>query len=294
MRNPLWTPKQTINCRGKLIYLDPPAIIGILNLTPDSFFEESRLNGLAPLMDRAGTMIKEGATILDVGGFSSRPGAAAISASEEIDRILPAIESLAKYFPDTPISVDTYRMEVAEAAVKSGASIINDISAGSMDAALWPWLSKVKVPYILMHMQGTPDTMQLNPVYEDVVAEVLDFFIQKTFELRKLGVLDIILDPGFGFGKTVRDNYRLLTHLHVFKSLGLPIMTGVSRKSMINSPLAIKPKDALNGTSVLHYEALCQGSTLFRVHDVKEVREVIQLWSIIEENRSYERSPEGN
>lgn len=285
MRNPLWTPKQTLNCRGQLIHIKHPTIVGIINLTPDSFYANSRFSSLAPVIEKAGEMIEEGAAILDIGGLSSRPGAIEITENEEIDRILPAIETLVDNYPNTPISVDTYRKGVAEAAMNAGASILNDISAGLMDPALWPWLSKMKVPYVLMHMQGTPGTMQLNPVYKDVVQEVLDFFIQKTIELRELGVLDIILDPGFGFGKTTVDNYRLLSHLHVFKVLGLPIMTGVSRKSMINNVLNIKPKDALNGTSVLHYEALRQGSTLFRVHDVKAVNEVIQLWSMINEHR---------
>ena len=285
MRNPLWTPKQTLNCSGRLILLARPTIVGIINLTPDSFYADSRMSGVEHAIEKAGNMIDEGAAILDIGGLSSRPGSIAVSESEEIDRILPVIEALVKSYPNIPISIDTYRKNVAEAALKAGASILNDISAGSIDASLWPWLAKNKIPYILMHMQGSPETMQKNPVYKDVVAEVLDFFIRKTFELRELGILDIILDPGFGFGKTTSDNYRLLTHLHVFKTLGLPIMTGVSRKSMINNVLNTKPEDALNGTSVLHYEALCQGSTIFRVHDVKEMKEVIEIWTAINENR---------
>jgi dihydropteroate synthase len=221
--------------------------------------------------------MKEGAAVLDVGGMSTRPGAEEISENEELKRVIPAIEIIHKNFPDSIISIDTWRSKVAEEAVKKGATMVNDISAGRFDENFLPTISKLKVPYVLMHMQGTPSTMQANPQHENVVKEVFDFLKEKIFQLNQLGIYDIIIDPGFGFGKTVEHNFQLLNHLDVFKILGLLVLAGLSRKSMICKVLQVNPDKALNGTTALNAIALMKGAKLLRVHDVKETREVIEL-----------------
>lgn len=269
----------TINCNGRLLDLSKPHVMGILNVTPDSFFDGGKHTHLPDILRQAEKMLTEGAAILDVGGASTRPGAAEVSAQAELDRTIPAIEAILGAFPGTIISIDTWRASVAEAAIRAGASLVNDISGGNLDADMFPTVGRLKAPYILMHMQGTPQTMQHNPEYQDVVTEVLDFFIEKTIALRQFGVDDIVLDPGFGFGKTVAHNFTLLKHLQTFKTvLGMPTLAGISRKSMICKALGIKPAQALNGTTALHMLALEQGATLLRAHDVHEAKETIALW----------------
>ncbi|MEL7120793.1 MAG: dihydropteroate synthase [Bacteroidota bacterium] len=276
-------PKQTINCKGKLLTLDQPRVMGILNVTPDSFFDGGQYDQIDGALYQAEKMIKEGADILDIGGMSSRPGAAIISVEEELKRVIPVIEAINKAFPERIISLDTVRAKVATEGIQAGAHLINDISAGAIDADMYTTVAALKVPYILMHMQGTPKTMQQNPDYEDVVQEVLDFFIQEVGKLRELEVTDIVVDPGFGFGKKLEHNYQLLKYMHTFLILDLPILTGLSRKSMINKVLGTAPKNALNGTTALHMVALQQGSKLLRVHDVKEAVQVIKLFLQLEE-----------
>ncbi|MFN0216435.1 MAG: dihydropteroate synthase [Saprospiraceae bacterium] len=267
---------------GRLLDLSRPIVMGILNVTPDSFFDGGQYLNATSILDQVEKMLRDGAAIIDIGGASSRPGSVVVSESEELERIIPNIELVQKKFPKAVISVDTWRANVAIAAVRVGAQIVNDISAGSLDPKMFESVAKLGSPYILMHMQGSPDMMQQNPHYEDVVTEILDFFIQKTEVLRAHGVKDIILDPGFGFGKTVEHNFELLKNLHVFENvLGMPVLAGLSRKSMICKPLKIKPEEALNGTSALHMVALQQGARILRAHDVREAMEVIHLWELL-------------
>lgn len=268
----------TLNCGGRLLDLSTPVVMGILNITPDSFYSGSRQTSLDDVLRRAETMLSEGAAILDVGGASSRPGAADVEEEEELGRVVPAVEAVCRHFPKAIVSVDTWRAPVARAAAQAGAAIINDISAGRMDAGMYAAVAELRLPYILMHMQGTPRTMQQAPHYDDVATEVLDFFIAEVGKLRALGVRDIVLDPGFGFGKTVEHNFTLLNNMHRFRTLGLPVLAGISRKSMICKPLGIKPEQALNGTTALHMIALQQGAGILRVHDVREAWEVVRLW----------------
>ncbi|GAB4497898.1 MAG: dihydropteroate synthase [Saprospiraceae bacterium] len=274
----------TLNCRGQLLDLSRPLVMGILNVTPDSFFDGGRYSGKDAALKQAEKMLSEGAAILDIGGASSRPGAAEISEKEEFERVVPVIEVIKSHFSEAIISIDTWRASVAKAAIEAGASMVNDISGGQFDGKMFETVAALGTPYILMHMQGTPATMQQNPHYEDVVTEVLDFFIKKIEKLRALGVKDIVLDPGFGFGKTVEHNYQLLKNLHVFGSVtGLPVLAGISRKSMICKVLKVNPEHALNGTTALHIVALQQGAKILRVHDVREAVEVIKLWETLEQ-----------
>lgn len=275
-------PQRTLNCNGKLLDLEQPVVMGILNVTPDSFFDGGRYAGKSAVLQQVEKMLADGAAIIDVGGMSSRPGAEIISDEEELSRVIPVIEMIVKNFPDVIISIDTVKSMVARRSVEAGASIVNDISAGRLDDRLYETVAALGVPYVLMHMQGTPGDMQKNPVYEDVKQEVLDFFIREVGKLRALGIKDIILDVGFGFGKTVGHNFQLLRNLHVFQILDLPILTGLSRKSMVCRPLGIKPAQALNGTTALHMVALQQGSRILRAHDVREAMEVIKLWQQLE------------
>lgn len=270
--------KQTINCRGRLLDLSRPIVMGILNLTPDSFFDGGRFTDEVAMLQQAEKMLEEGAIILDIGGMSSRPGAQLISEEEELQRVLPAVRALLARFPDALISVDTFRSKVAAESVAAGASIVNDIYAGRFDGKMFGTVAELGVPYIMMHMQGEPADMQVAPSYGDVVQEVLHFFIEKLGELRALGVKDVILDPGFGFGKTVEHNFQLLSNLSVFRMTELPILAGISRKSMICKVLKVNPERALNGTTALHVVALQQGARILRVHDVREAMEVIRLW----------------
>lgn len=275
-------PWMTINCRGRLLSLENPVVMGVLNLTSDSFFDGGRYATEAAALNRVERMLSEGAAIIDIGGMSSRPGAEIISEEEELQRVMPHLESILFRFPEALISIDTVWAKVAGEAVNAGAAMINDISAGKIDPEMYRTAAQTGAPYVLMHMQGTPRDMQRTPVYEDVVRETLDFFITEIGKLRVAGVKDIILDPGFGFGKTVEHNYRLLNNLHVFQIPGLPVLTGLSRKSMICKVLKVNPDEALNGTTALHMVALQQGSRILRVHDVREAVEVIKLWQQLE------------
>lgn len=271
-------PRLTLNCRGRLLSLDEPVVMGILNVTPDSFFDGGRYNSADDALRQAERMLGEGAAIIDIGGMSSRPGSEFIGVEEELQRVLPPIEAVASTFTEAIISIDTVRSQVARRAVEAGAAIVNDISAAAFDDAMYPTVAELGVPYILMHMQGSPKTMQRNPEYEDVVREVLDFIIAEVGKLRSLDVKDIVIDPGFGFGKTVEHNYQLLKQMHVFGLTELPILAGLSRKSMINKVLNTKPEDALNGTTALNMVALQQGAKILRVHDVRPAVETIKLW----------------
>jgi dihydropteroate synthase len=275
---PMMPTRQTINCRGKLLSLEEPIVMGILNLSPDSFYDGGRYPDVSAVLDRVAVMLSEGAAIIDLGGMSSRPGAAIIAPEEEMRRVLPAISQIKTSYPDCILSIDTVHANVARAAVNAGASIINDISAGSIDPAMYATAASLGVPYVLMHMKGRPATMQEDTTYEDPVLDVLDFMIAEVGKLVAAGVKDIILDPGFGFGKTIAQNYRLLRQLHVFSTLPYPVLAGLSRKSMIYKALDISPAEALNGTSVLHMAALMEGAKILRAHDVREAVETIRLW----------------
>ena len=267
----------TLNCKGKLLVIEKPLLMGIINATPDSFYEGSRFSGADKILEQAEKMLNEGADILDIGGQSSRPGSEMISVDEEMKRVIPAIEAINKKNPGTLISIDTFYAKCAAEAVAAGASIVNDISAGEMDNTMISTVSALQVPYVLMHMKGRPQTMQEDPVYEDVVREVLDFFIQKTSELKTAGIMDVIIDPGFGFGKTIAHNFEILKNLSVFKMLDKPILLGVSRKSSIYKTLGITVNEALNGSTVLNTIGLMNGASILRVHDVKEAKEAITL-----------------
>lgn len=275
-------PHLTLNCHGKLLSLERPVVMGILNVTPDSFYDGGKYQEEGALLKQAEAMLAEGAQIIDVGGMSSRPGSEVISVEEELERVLPAVRALRRRFPEVVISIDTVHSQVAAEAVAAGASMVNDISAGRFDTDMYRVAAGLGVPYVLMHMQGAPKDMQRQPEYEDVVQEVLDFFIAEAGKLRQAGVTDIILDPGFGFGKTVAHNYQLLRNMHVFKILDYPILAGLSRKSLISKVLGISPAGALNGTTALNMVALQQGAKILRVHDVRPAVETIKLWSQLE------------
>jgi dihydropteroate synthase len=254
--------------------------MGILNTTPDSFYEKSRTGSVDKAVDRARQMIAEGATILDVGGYSSRPGAADISAQQELDRVLPMIEAIRQHFPEAYMSIDTFRAEVAREAVAAGACLINDISGGSLDTDMFETVARLQVPYVLMHMRGTPQNMKSQTEYGDILKEMIDYFQKKVYQLRQLNIKDIILDVGFGFAKTIEQNYFLLRNLEVFNILGLPILAGLSRKSLIYKRLGIQVSEALNGTTVLNTLALTKGASVLRVHDVKEAVETVKLFKL--------------
>jgi dihydropteroate synthase len=271
----------TLNCKGKLLVLDEPLVMGIINITPDSFYEGSRFVGKDEILKQAGQMIRDGADILDIGGQSTRPGSVQISADEELKRVLGNIEAIHKDFPDAIVSIDTYYSKVAYEAVNAGASIVNDISAGHLDELMLRTVASLSVPYVAMHMKGTPQTMQQDPTYENIAREVLDYFIAKKDECKKAGIHDVIIDPGFGFGKSVTHNFELLKNLGVLKMLDAPILIGLSRKSTIYKTLGITTKESLNGTTVLNSIALVNGANILRVHDVKEAKEVVKLWMAV-------------
>ncbi|MCS6992060.1 MAG: dihydropteroate synthase [Chitinophagales bacterium] len=270
-----------LRCPNRLLDLSSPKIMAILNITDDSFYAGSRTPSVSESLRRAELYLQQGAAVLDVGGVSSRPGSQPIREEEELRRVIPVVAALCQNFPDAIISVDTWRARVAEEAVSAGASMINDISAGRMDAALLPTVAQLRVPYVLMHMQGTPATMQLNPQYTDVVQDIFAFLKDKLLELHALGIYDVLVDPGFGFGKSLHHNYRLLAHLSTFQALGCPMLVGLSRKSMAYRPLGLTPESALNATTALHMIALQQGARLLRVHDVAEAMHVIHLWELL-------------
>lgn len=268
----------TMNCKGKLIPLDQPLVMGILNVTDDSFYDGGQYKSRDSAVSRAKKMLSEGASIIDIGGMSSRPGASISLPKEEAAAVIPVIESLVSEFPEIIISVDTLHSLVAEKALKAGASIINDISAGRFDENMLKVVAEHKAVLVAMHMKGLPGTMQQAPVYENVVLEILDFFIERIEACNKAGIVDVILDPGFGFGKTNEHNFSILKHFHVFCELGRPVLAGVSRKSMIWRTLHSSPGEALNGTTALNMLALNNGANWLRVHDVKEAMDCIQLY----------------
>ena len=267
----------TLNVKGRLFTVDRPMVMGIINRTPDSFYSGSRVTDDTHLIKQADKMISEGADILDIGGQSTRPHSELIGEEEELRRVVGAIRLLHRQWPDVPLSVDTWYSRVAREAVAAGASMVNDISGGTLDADMLPTIASLRVPYICMHLKGTPATMNKEAIYEDVVREVLDFFIRRVEDCRRAGIHDVILDPGFGFAKTAVHNFQLLRHLSVFRITGKPILLGVSRKSTIYRTLGITPEEALNGTTVLHTIGLLNGADILRVHDVKEAREAIML-----------------
>lgn len=276
----------TLNCKGKLICFEKPLVMGILNATPDSFYEGHLEKGLDSILLLAEKMVNERVEIFDIGGQSTRPGSIKISEDEEQQRVLPIIKAIHDKYPEILISIDTYYSKVAAKAVQEGANIVNDISAGNMDADMIKTVAALKVPYICMHMKGTPQTMQQNTDYDNLLKEVLDFFIHKTDECKKEGIMDIIIDPGFGFAKTIEQNFILLKNLSVFKMLDKPILAGLSRKSSIYKTLEISTEQALNGTTVLNTLALNNGANILRVHDVKEAKECIKLYNKYSECRS--------
>jgi dihydropteroate synthase len=269
----------TLNCKGKLLVINQPIVMGIINTTPDSFYPGSRSGSIDEILFRAEKMIIDGASILDIGGQSTRPKSNQIPAEEEMERVLPAIEAIRRQFPEQVISVDTFYSKVAREAIGAGANIVNDVSAGTMDEELLPTVAELKVPYVLMHMLGKPQSMQQNPEYKNVTLEVFDYLNFKIAELVKIGIHDIIVDVGFGFGKTSTHNFQLLRELSYFKQLGKPVMVGLSRKATIYKTLDIAPEQALNGTTVLHTIALLNGAGILRVHDVKEAVQAVKLFS---------------
>ncbi|QNN42527.1 dihydropteroate synthase [Pedobacter roseus] len=270
-------PKQSLNIKGRLIDLSTPKVMGILNITPDSFYSNSRTKTTDEALTKAAQFLKEGATFIDIGGYSSRPGAKDISSSEEIDRLVPVVEVLTKEFPEAVISIDTFKAKVAEETILAGAHIINDIASGDMDEKMFETVAKLQVPYMIMHMQGTPQNMQQNPIYNNVLLEVIDYLTKKIAALKALHVHDIVIDPGFGFGKTTEHNYELLNQLEAFKIFKLPVLVGFSRKGMIYKTLGTTAAEALNGTTVLNTLALQKGAGILRVHDVKEAVECVRL-----------------
>jgi dihydropteroate synthase len=276
-----------INAGGKLLDLEIPRVMGILNITPDSFYKGSRYNTDEEILRAAVRMIEEGADILDVGGYSSRPGAANISQEEERSRVLRAIKLISRELPEAIITIDTFRADVAREAVSEcGAHMINDISGGDADSEMFSVVEKLNVPYIMMHMKGDPRTMQDNPVYDDVVADILKWFGERIFRLQSVGVKDIIIDPGFGFGKTADHNFELLRRLGDLSIAGLPLLVGLSRKSLIWKTLKISADEAMNGTNVLNAVALANGADILRVHDVKEAVQTIQLMNKIKDSET--------
>jgi len=269
----------TLNCKGKLLIIDKPLVMGIINVTPDSFYDGGKHNSLDNIIALAEKMVTDGADILDIGGQSTRPKSERISADDELQRILPVIKAIHHHFPQVVISIDTYHSKVAREAVAAGASMVNDISAGNMDIDMILAVGALKVPYVCMHMKGTPDTMQKDPVYDDVVKDVLDFFISKTNECKKAGIVDVIIDPGFGFGKTIQHNFQLIKGLNTFSMLQKPILAGLSRKYSIYKTLGITAEESLNGTTVVNTMALMNGASILRVHDVKEAKQTVKLFT---------------
>jgi len=283
-KDTVFQKKKFLSCRGKLLDLSTPVVMGIINLTPDSFYDGGKIKSIDAAIKQCATMLEEGAAIIDAGAYSSRPGAEDISEAEELKRLLPYLEELVKTFPETVFSVDTFRPEVAQVAVEYGASIINDISGqprpqplSEGERSMFDFIAQSGVPYILMHIKGNPQTMNTNLQEGKILNEVMKYFSEKINHLHRLGVKDIIIDPGFGFGKTLEQNYELLQHFEQFRIFDKPLLAGVSRKSMINKVIGTKPENALNGTTVLHSLLLEKGVDILRVHDVKEAVEAIRL-----------------
>ncbi|HMG67162.1 MAG TPA: dihydropteroate synthase [Chitinophagaceae bacterium] len=272
----------SLNCKGRLLLVDKPLVMGIINATPDSFFEGSRSNGIDEILIQAEKMIVDGADIIDIGGQSTRPGSKRIAWEEELKRVIKGIEAIHNKFPEIIISIDTYYSKVARACVDAGAAMVNDISAGNLDAEMIQTVADLKVPYIIMHMKGTPESMNQYATYENASREVLDFFITKKDDCRKAGIHDLIIDPGFGFAKTIDHNFELLRNLSLFKMLESPVLIGISRKSSVYKPLGISSAEALNGTTVLNTIAMMNGANILRVHDVKEAKEAVKLFGLLQ------------
>ncbi|MDF0715996.1 dihydropteroate synthase [Muricauda sp. 334s03] len=274
----------TINCKGNLVDLKKTKVMGILNLTPDSFFDGGKYKDEASILGQVEFMLNHGATFIDMGAYSSRPGAEHVPEDEELKRMVPVIDLILKKFPDTLISVDTFRSKVASESIEHGAAIINDIAAGNLDEAMFATVAKYQVPYIMMHMKGTPQSMQKEATYDNLVNDIRYYFSEKVKEATSKKINDIIIDPGFGFAKTTGQNYTLLNHLDMFQTFGLPILIGLSRKSMIYKVLESSPKEALNGTTALHTIALLRGANIIRAHDVKEASECVKLVETLKEH----------
>ncbi|KQC31396.1 dihydropteroate synthase [Flagellimonas eckloniae] len=267
----------TINCKGELIDLAAPKIMGILNLTPDSFYDGGKYKDESAILKQVEKMISDGASFIDMGAYSSRPGAEHVPEDEELKRMLPILELILRNFPQTLTSIDTFRSKVASESIHRGAALINDISAGNLDVAMLNVIATHQVPYIMMHLKGTPQSMQKKAVYDDLLKDLLSYFSKKVSDATSLKINDVIIDPGFGFAKTTAQNYTLLSHLDLFQTFNTPILIGLSRKSMIYKILESSPKEALNGTTALHTVALLKGANLLRVHDVKEAAECVKL-----------------
>jgi dihydropteroate synthase len=269
--------KKTLNCNGRLIDLTGGKIMGVLNTTPDSFFDGGYYNSIDEQLKQVEKMLKDGADFIDIGGVSTRPGASEVSEAEELDRTIPVIETILANFPVTVISIDTWRSHVAAEAVRVGAAIVNDVSGGNEDENMIATVASLGVPYICMHKKGRPENMQIDPQYEDVTKEIIQYFSFSLDKFKAAGIKDVILDPGFGFGKTLTHNFELLKKLHLMRMLGCPVMAGLSRKSMINKLLKTKPQNALNGTTIVNTLAVLQGADILRVHDVKQGKEVLKI-----------------
>ena len=285
MKDTYLVDKYSLKCKGNLIDLSTPKVMSIVNTTPDSFYDGGKNVTLSKILKKIELDLSKGASIFDIGGYSSKPNADFISESEELRRTIKNIEEIKKRFPNINISIDTFRGKVAENAINAGAGIVNDISAFNLDDKMLDTLEKYQPSYILMHMKGTPQTMQQNPVYKNIIEEVLTFLKNKISILEKISIGNIIIDPGFGFGKTVEHNYKLINNISKFKSLRRPILIGVSRKSMINKVLEIKPIDSLNGTTALNMYALVNGANILRVHDVEQAMQCIKIYQEIEKNK---------
>jgi dihydropteroate synthase len=268
----------TINCKGQLIDLSTPKIMGILNVTPNSFYDGGKYSLEADVLSQVGKMLDEGATFIDIGAYSSKPNAEFVSEEEEANRLVPIIQLIMSHFSEALLSIDTFRSKIASIGIENGAALINDISAGSLDEKMLEVIAKYNVPYIMMHMRGTPQTMKSLTNYENIVKEMLLYFSEKVTKARSLGINDLIIDPGFGFAKTLEQNYEVLQNLELFQMLDLPILAGISRKSMVYKPLGLTADDALNGTTVLNTIALSKGANILRVHDVKEAVECVKLF----------------
>lgn len=279
MQSKVFSTNKTLSAKGHLIDLSTPQVMGILNITPDSFYDGGNNKDEHLMLKHAEKMIAEGCSMIDIGGHSTRPGADFISPEEELNRVIPAIRALQKKFPRIILSVDTYNAQVASEAVSEGASIINDISGGQLDESMFETIAKCKVPYVLTHSRGNPKTMAGLTSYTDLIKEIADYFVERIQQLKQLGVYDVIIDPGFGFAKTVEQNFELLNHLSYFKILEKPILVGISRKSMIWKTLESDAENSLNGTTVLNTMALSNGASILRVHDVKEAIEVVKLYT---------------
>lgn len=277
--------QSSINCKGKLLSFDEPKVMGIINATPDSFYSKSRVESTkSNLLGLVEQMIKDGVDIIDVGGQSSRPGAKKIGEQEELERVIPVVSEISSAFPEVLISIDTYYASVAKSSVEHGAHIVNDISFGELDKQMFPTVAKLSCPYIGMHMQNSPDIMQQNPTYKDVLTDVFSFFVGKINEARSFGIKDIVIDPGFGFGKLDEHNYSLLAHLSQFRFLNCPILVGISRKSMIKRIIDVTTENALNGTTALNMVALMNQANILRVHDVKEAVETVKLFKKLKQS----------